>query len=246
MGTYIRAFSEIGAGDVGVVGGKGANLGEMTRAGLPVPPGFVLISDAYREFIRATHAEDVIRRALSGISPDSPEEVENRTAEIRAFLTSQDVPADIAAEALEAYHGSSAQLAAASETVPVAVRSSATAEDLPTASFAGQQDTYLNVRGDAALLDHIRRCWASLWTARAVTYRIKQGFDHDQVALAVVVQAMVQSKVSGIMFTANPVSGDLGEVLINASWGLGEAIVSGQVTPDTYAVRKADGAIVGR
>ncbi|NIN69094.1 MAG: phosphoenolpyruvate synthase, partial [Anaerolineae bacterium] len=126
------------------------------------------------------------------------------------------------------------------------VRSSATAEDLPTASFAGQQDTYLNVCGTDELLECVRNCWASLWTARAVTYRARQGFDHHRVYLAVVVQAMIDSEISGIMFTANPMTGNEEESVINASWGLGEAIVSGLVTPDTFTVRKSDGQIVSR
>jgi phosphohistidine swiveling domain-containing protein len=243
--TFIRTFQEIGANDVGLVGGKGANLGEMTRAGLPVPPGFCVTAEAYRAFIRDTDAGETIRRILAEAQIDDPEEVEARTARIRTFLTGQEMPAEIGAQVLESYHRHASEWADGAP-LPVAVRSSATAEDLPTASFAGQQDTYLNIRGDAELLDHVKRCWASLWTARAVTYRVKQGFDHEQVALAVVVQAMIRSEVSGIMFTANPVTSSREEVVINASWGLGEAIVSGLVTPDTFTVRKSDGAIVSR
>lgn len=131
-------------------------------------------------------------------------------------------------------------------SLPVAIRSSATAEDLPTASFAGQQDTYLNVRGEQALLEHVRRCWASLWTDRAIRYRVEQGFDHQKVYVSVVVQAMVQSEVSGILFTPNPVTGNREEVVINASWGLGEAVVSGLVSPDTLTVNKKGGDILSR
>lgn len=240
----IRTFQEIGAADVGVVGGKGANLGEMTRAGLPVPPGFCVTAEAYREFIKTTGAGETIRSILAGTRMDDPEEVEARTEKIRAFLTGQSMPAEIGAQVLESYHRLAGQMS--EPELPVAVRSSATAEDLPTASFAGQQDTYLNVRGGDELLEHVKRCWASLWTGRAVTYRVKQGFDHDQVALAVVVQAMIRSEVSGILFTANPVTHNREESVINASWGLGEAIVSGLVTPDTFIVRKGDGEILTR
>ncbi len=243
--TFILTFQQIGANDVSIVGGKGANLGEMTRAGLPVPPGFCVAAEAYRAFIRDSGAGETIRQILADAHIDDPEEVEARTERIRTFLTEQQMPPAIGAEILESYHRLAGEMVGTAP-LPVAVRSSATAEDLPTASFAGQQDTYLNIRGDAELLDHVKRCWASLWTARAVTYRVKQGFDHEQVALAAVVQAMIRSEVSGIMFTANPVSGSRDEVVINASWGLGEAIVSGLVTPDTFVVRKSDGATVSR
>jgi len=173
--------------------------------------------------------------------------VEAKTARIRGFIAQQEVPATMAEQILDGYHRLARELGAVEAAqVPVAVRSSATAEDLPTASFAGQQESYLNVCGTDDLLECIKRCWASLWTARAVTYRARQGFDHHRVYLAVVVQAMIQSEVSGILFTANPVTGDRGEVVINASWGLGEAIVSGLVTPDTMTVRKSDGYIVSR
>jgi pyruvate,water dikinase len=131
-------------------------------------------------------------------------------------------------------------------STPVAIRSSATAEDLPTAAFAGMQDTYLNIRGPEALLDHIRRCWASLWTQRAITFRNHMGIDHKEVYISVVVQAMINSEVSGILFTANPVTSNREEVVINASWGLGEAIVSGLVSPDTLTVRKENGQVVSR
>ncbi len=242
---YIRSFAEIRAGDVGVVGGKGANLGEMTRAGLPVPPGFCLTAEAYRAFTQTSGAADFIQRVLAETRADDPEKVETNTARIREFFEEQSMPAEIQDQTLAHYHHLSDELGN-NNLLRVAVRSSATAEDLPTASFAGQQDTYLNVRGDDDLLAHVKQCWASLWTARAVTYRVKQGFEHAEVALAVVVQAMIQSEVSGILFTANPVTSNRDEVVINASWGLGEAIVSGLVSPDTLTIRKSDGAIISR
>src|SRR5437762_8600653 len=242
---YIRTFAEIGAGDVGLVGGKGANLGEMTAAGLPVPPGFCTTADAYRTFMQVSGAGDVLRGILAQLNSADPADVDRQSERIRNVITQGTMPDDIAAEIREAYRRLSASLLSGGErATPVAVRSSATAEDLPTASFAGQQDTYLNVRGEAAVLEHVKRCWASLWTARAVAYRVKQGFAHEQVALAAVVQAMIESEIAGIMFSANPVTGNRDEVVINASWGLGETIVSGLVTPDTLTVHKSDGVVV--
>ncbi|MBI5877537.1 MAG: hypothetical protein HZB53_07800 [Chloroflexi bacterium] len=244
--TLSRAFDQITRNDIGIVGGKGANLGEMTAAGLPVPPGFCLTADAYRQFISGAGLDSQIEAILAAMRIDDPADVDAKAAQIRALITGAPMPPEIAAEAVANYRRLSIQLDPHGDSIAVAVRSSATAEDLPGASFAGQQDTYLNVRGEDDLLENVRRCWASLWTARAVTYRVKQGFDHKLVALAVVVQAMIRSEVSGILFTANPVSGRRGEALINASWGLGEAIVSGMVTPDTYIVNKRDGAILSR
>ncbi len=242
--NYIRSFNEIAASDVGIVGGKGANLGEMTRAGLPVPPGFCLTAAAYRAFIQTAGADETIRAILAETRMDDPENVEAQTTRIRDFLRAQPMPREIQTQILDAYSRLANELREAN--LRVAVRSSATAEDLPTASFAGQQDTYLNIRGDDALLEHVKRCWASLWTARAVAYRVKQGFTHEQVALAVVMQAMINSEVAGILFTANPVTNKRDEAVVNASWGLGEAIVSGLVSPDTFVVHKRDGTILSR
>ncbi|MBI4675744.1 MAG: hypothetical protein HY741_29225 [Chloroflexi bacterium] len=273
MNSFIRAFSEITKNDVPLVGGKGANLGEMTCAGLPVPPGFCVVADAYREF--TAHAQETIARILNETRMDDADDVENKTAQLREFLIMQPMPIEIAEQVRAAYlelareiegreggeggeGGEGAegigdtryaigdrQSAMRDSRIRVAVRSSATAEDLPDASFAGQQDTYLNVQGEDALLEHVKRCWASLWTARAVMYRHKQGYAHDQVALAVVVQAMIESEVAGILFTANPVNQNRAEMVLNASWGLGEAIVAGLVTPDTWIVQK-DGGILER
>lgn len=245
--THIKQFSEVGKTDVGTVGGKAANLGEMTQAGLPVPPGFCVAAGAYREFISATGLGDEINCILAGMNGDDPSEVDARAERVRTAIMGKPIPQDIEQETVQSYRKLAAALGQPDGTpIPVAVRSSATAEDLPNASFAGQQDTYLNVRGESDLLNYLKRCYASLWTGRAVTYRIKQGFAHEQVALAAVVQAMIESEVSGVMFTANPVTGNRDEAVINASWGLGEAIVSGIVTPDTLTVRKADGMVVDR
>lgn len=239
MTNHIRRFYEITAQDVPLVGGKGANLGEMTRVGLPVPPGFCVSADAYNEFV--AHAQDTILGILAETNMGDAGEVETQTARLREYLITQPMPEHIAAQVQSAYEELLEQVSGETShgVLPVAVRSSATAEDLPDASFAGQQDTYLNIRGSEQLLEHVKRCWASLWTARAVTYRHKQGYAHDQVALAVVVQAMIESRVAGILFTANPVNGNRRQVVINASWGLGEAIVSGLVTPDTWVAEKS-------
>ncbi|GHH66716.1 hypothetical protein GCM10017673_12720 [Streptosporangium violaceochromogenes] len=200
------------AADLPTVGGKGASLARLIRAGLPVPGGFHVTTDAYRAFVAPFRDK---------IDPADPA----RTAELFAR---HDIPAHIAEEILRAYR-------ALGEDVPVAVRSSATAEDLPEMSFAGQQDTYLNIRGDA-VLDAVKRCWASLWNARAVVYRDRNGVAHDEVALAVVVQELVAADAAGVMFTADPVTGARDETVVNASWGLGEAVVGGQVTPDMIVV----------
>ena len=243
----IRWFQDISAEEIELVGGKGANLGEMARAGFPVPPGFCVIAPAYREMIEATGLHPVIQSILYKMDMNDPADVAARSAEIRDHITNQPMPESLSAEIARSYERLGREMGLDDPTsAPVAIRSSATAEDLPTASFAGQQDTYLNIRGEQALLDHIRQCWASLWTARAVAYRTKQGFDHQKVYVSVVVQAMVDSEVSGILFTANPISNNTDEVVINASWGLGEAIVSGLVSPDTLTVRKQGGTIVSR
>jgi rifampicin phosphotransferase len=212
--SYVVRFAELGRGDIAVAGGKGANLGELTRAGLPVPPGFVLTTAAYRAFTEGVEAGD------------------------RSVFTSRPIPQEMAREITEAW--------TALGEVPVAVRSSATAEDLEGASFAGQQDTYLNVRGAAALLDAVRECWASLWTERAVAYRARQGIDPAEVALAVVVQRMVEADAAGVMFTANPTNGRRDEVVLSAAWGLGESVVGGTVTPDDLVVEKAGLRVAAR
>lgn len=234
MKNLIRAFHEINVHDVPVVGGKGANLGEMTRAGLPVPPGFCITADAYRAF--TAQAQSTIAQRLSQMRAGDAEDVEVKAAQLREFLIAQPMPEEVARQTLVAFEALGRDLG--TSDLRVAVRSSATAEDLPDASFAGQQDTYLNIRGGEPLLEHVKRCWVSLWTARAVTYRAKQGYDHDKVALAVVVQAMIESYVAGILFTANPINNRREEMVLNASWGLGEAVVSGLVTPDTWIAEK--------
>lgn len=206
---------------LGVLGGKGASLVRLAAHGLPVPPGFVVTTRAYRDFV-ADGLDREIRIALSDV--DSAE----RAAEVIAgAFARRELPAAITAAVRDAY---------AEIDAPVAVRSSATAEDLPELSFAGQHDTYLNVTGAEAVLGAVRRCWASLWTARAIGYRARNGIPADSVALAVVVQRLVPAEAAGVLFTANPLTGARNELVINASWGLGEAVVGGGVTPDTYVL----------
>lgn len=213
-------LSQVGRGDLAIAGGKGANLGELVRAGFPVPPGFVVTTAAYDRFVADNRLAETIARALSA----------GDGAVIRAAFARSPIPPEVAQEVVAAYD----RLGKG----PVAVRSSATAEDLPEAAFAGQQDTYLNVVGEEALLEAVRRCWASLWTDRAIAYRARLGLDQRTVKLAVIVQCMVQAEAVGVLFTANPVTGARDEVVIDANLGLGEAVVAGLVTPDHVVLRR--------
>ncbi|RLF80987.1 phosphoenolpyruvate synthase [Thermococci archaeon] len=239
---FIKWFEELRKEDVPLVGGKGANLGEMTNAGIPVPPGFCVTAEAYKYFVENVRVEDGrtlqewIMDLISKTNVDDSKQLQENTAKIREKIISMEMPEEIAKEIEQAYKELSQRFG--KDEVYVAVRSSATAEDLPEASFAGQQETYLDVLGVDDVKDKVKRCWASLWTARATFYRAKQGFDHSRVYLSAVVQKMVNSETSGVMFTANPVTNDRNEIMINASWGLGEAVVSGAVTPDEYIVEK--------
>ena len=214
------------------VGGKGNSLAAMAAAGLPVPDGFLVTTRAYRDFVDANALQSSILE-IAAEADARPESLDRASARIRALFENAPLEDDLAASVRDAY-------SALSDDGPaVAVRSSATAEDLPDSSFAGQQDTYLNVRGSADLLGAIRRCWASLWTARAIGYRARMGIDNDAVAMGVVVQRMVEAEVSGILFTANPTTGARSELVVNASFGLGEAIVGGEVTPDTFVLDRS-------
>ena len=239
---FVKWFEELRKTDVPLVGGKGANLGEMTNAGIPVPPGFCVTAEAYKYFVEnvkledGTVLQDWIMNIISQTNVDDSKQLQENTAKIRQKIIELPMLPEIAEEIERAYKELSQRFG--KEAVYVAVRSSATAEDLPEASFAGQQETYLDVYGVDDVIDKVKRCWASLWTARATFYRAKQGFDHSKVYLSAVVQKMVNSKTSGVMFTANPVTNNRNEIMINASWGLGEAVVSGSVTPDEYIVEK--------
>jgi len=216
-------------------GGKGANLARLTRAGFPVPDGFLIPTDAYRQFVHDNGLNATITAALDGLDPTDPIALDIASAHIRAAFTARPLPETLAAEIQTSYEELN-QKSKSEDRIPVAVRSSATAEDLPDLSFAGQQDTYLNIVGGEALREAVIACWGSLWTARAIGYRARNGIPQTQVALAVVVQQMVQSEASGVLFTANPLTGHRGETAIDATLGLGEALVSGLVEPDHYLV----------
>lgn len=220
------------ATDRSVGGGKASSLAKLVQAGFPVPAGFVVTSAAYAQAISDTDAQEQIRKVLADVDFNDAGAVEDAAQQLRAVVAGAPMPTAISDAIVAAYRslGTGAY---------VAVRSSGTAEDLAEASFAGQHDTYLDIRGEEAVLDAVRRCWASLWTARACAYRQEKGFDHDEVRLAVVVQAMVSSDVSGVMFTANPLTTSVDEFVVNASWGLGEGVVSGMLTPDLFALDRA-------
>jgi pyruvate,water dikinase len=222
------------------VGGKGASLARLAAAGLPVPAGFHITTVAYQRFVAENDLQPRLLAALAALDPTRPEGLEHASQAIGALFAAGRMPPEVAGAIAQAYGALPGHIPA------VAVRSSATAEDLPEASFAGQQETYLNVSGPAAVLAAVQRCWASLWTARAIGYRARQGIPPEAVALAVVVQALVPAEAAGILFTANPVTGQRDEVVINAAWGLGEAVVGGQVTPDVVRVAKATGAVLAR
>ena len=235
----VLPFTQIGAADIPYVGGKGANLGELTRAGFAVPPGFCVTTAAFQHFISACPNVDELYALLASLRPGDVEATRRISRYVREQLQRVRMPLDVSAAILEAWPAVGSDYA-------YAVRSSATAEDLPDASFAGQQDTYLNVRGQQALLEHIRACWISLFTDRAVLYRLQNRFDQRAVALSVVVQRMLEPDISGIMFTADPVSGHRQIVSIDASFGLGEALVGGLVSADLYQVDKRRGRVVKR
>ena len=238
MASYVLGFQEIDQTQTAIVGGKGAHLGELSRIdGVRVPAGFCVTTDAFRRIMAEAPSIDERLDRLSRLNPGDREAIRTLSAEIRRTVEGIAIPDDLAAAITLA-------LARLGEQAACAVRSSATAEDLPTASFAGQQDTYLNIVGPAAVLQHISRCWASLFTERAVTYRLRNGFDHRKVRMAVVVQQMVFPQAAGILFTADPVTGNRKVATVDASFGLGEALVSGLVNPDVYQVR--DGEVVTR
>jgi phosphoenolpyruvate synthase/pyruvate phosphate dikinase len=235
---YVLGFQEIDQTQVAVVGGKGAHLGELSRLeGIHVPAGFCVTTDAFQRIMAEAPSIDDRLDELSRLKPDDREAIRALSAEIRRTLEEIAIPDDLAAAITH-------PLTRLGEQAAYAVRSSATAEDLPMASFAGQQDTYLNVVGSPAILQHVSRCWASLFTERAVTYRLRNGFDHRKVYMAVVVQRMVFPRAAGILFTADPVTGNRKVASVEAGFGLGEALVSGLVNADVYKVR--DGEVVAK
>jgi pyruvate,water dikinase len=231
---YLLWFSEIEKNDLAFVGGKGANLGEMTKVGLPVPNGFVVTVKAYFEFLEKNNLREPIKKILAEIKSGDPASFRKAATKIKKLIKKGEIPKEIALQIMKAY----LKLGGKLKNVLVAVRSSATAEDLPTASFAGQQATFLNVRGEASVVDNVRACWASLFEPRAIFYRQEQGFDHFKVGIAVPVQEMIQSDISGVMFTTDPITNEKNKILIEAIFGLGELIVRGEVIPDRYLVER--------
>ncbi len=231
-------FDELDKEDISLVGGKNANLGEMLRAKIPVPPGFAVTAQAYHEFITKTGISEKIYKTIEETvtDPNNPKHYDEASKKIRKVIESAPMPAEIEEAIRAAYEGLDQKTGMAD--VFVAVRSSATAEDLPDASFAGQQETYLNVKGADELVEKTINCWSSLFTPRAIFYRNQKGFKHEQVLISVGVQKMVNAKAAGVIFTINPVTGDPSQIVIEGNWGLGEAVVSGSVTPDDYIVDK--------
>ncbi len=225
-------IGELGKDDIPIAGGKGANLGEMVRAKLPVPDAFVITSATYEKFLRESDLEDRIMSLLKETDVDDSKALQAASKEVREYFDGTEVPNSIGKEILKNYE----KFDSGKKTL-VAVRSSATAEDLPGASFAGQQETFLNITGPD-LVESVKKCWSSLFTPRAIFYREKKGFEHSKVAIAVVVQEMVNAEKAGVMFTVHPATGETDKLIIEGAWGLGEGVVSGTVTPDHYVIDK--------
>lgn len=232
-------LADVDKDDVLLVGGKAANLGELLRAEIPVPDGFVVDARTFREFIQKTGIQEKIYSLLHNLDVEDTEKLETVSRQIREIIETTEIPEEIEKEIREAYRKLCEE---EGREVYVAVRSSATAEDLPDASFAGQQETYLNVAGEDEVVEKVKKCWSSLFTPRAIYYRVQKGFRHEDVSIAVVVQKMVNSEKSGVMFTSHPVTGEK-KCIIEAVFGLGEAIVSGLVTPDTYVYDRVKGEL---
>jgi pyruvate,water dikinase len=239
---YIVFFKNIDKHDLPLVGGKGANLGEMTKAKFPVPNGFAVTVHAYDKFIAENDLKNWIDETLNNLDVNDPVKLQKTAKKIQRKINSSSIPKDVAIEVYKAYK----RLSPRFRHGLVAVRSSATAEDLPDASFAGQQETFLNVRGEANLLVSTRECWSSLFTARAIFYREQNKIDHQQVKISVIIQKMIQSDVSGVMFSIDPVTNDKDRIVIESVWGLGELIVQGSVVPDKYVVQKDTFSILSK
>jgi len=232
---FTKRFEQLNKHDADSAGGKGASLGEMTQVGIPVPPGFVVLAASFEQFLKETDLDVEVQAALDTVDHQDINSVEIASEKIRALIAAAKFPEDIAAEVTTQFKVLGAAL--------VAVRSSATAEDSSEASWAGELESYLNVN-EGDLLEKVKKCWGSLFTPRAIFYRFEKGLHTTKVSVAVVVQTMVQSQVAGITFTVHPITEDYDQMVIEAGWGLGEAIVSGSITPDTYVVNKTDWSIV--
>ncbi|MGC8660643.1 MAG: PEP/pyruvate-binding domain-containing protein [Desulfomonilaceae bacterium] len=233
---YVIPFENCDNSMVDRVGGKCASLGELMKARIPVPPGFAITTATYEQFLAENSLKNRILERLNGLDHECLPDLETASKDIRTWIESGTI-----SEPLEDIIASEYRVLARRARIPalpVAVRSSATAEDLPGASFAGQQDTYLWIRGVDQLLDRIKKCWSSLFSPRAIAYRLKMGFDHSAVLISVAVQKMVRSFTAGVMFTLNPATGDRATVVIDSNYGYGESVVSGEVTPDQFHVNK--------
>lgn len=235
-------FNEIDKDDIGLVGGKGANLGEMASTDLPVPNGFIVTSGAYFQFLKENNLEKIIKEASKEIDLEQPETVNRAANKVKPAIKKGKISEELAKEIISAY----AKLGSLLKNSYVAIRSSATAEDLPTASFAGQQETFLNVKGEANVVEKVRDCWASLFEPRSIFYRQQNNFDHLKVGIAVVVQKMIDADVSGVMFTIDPITNEKNRIVIEAVYGLGEFIVQGKVIPDKYVVDRRNFDIISR
>lgn len=233
--SYIAPFSDLSNKDSGIAGGKGASLGEMTQSGIPVPPGFVILTDAFDEFIKEEDIIQEIESELNDVDQSQVHTVERASERIQKLIFEGTISQEMSEKILDSFR--------TLDTPFVAVRSSATAEDSASAAWAGQLDTFLNTT-DGTLLTNVKRCWASLFTPRAIFYRFEQGLRDSHVSVAVVVQKMIESEVSGIAFSVHPVTEDPDQIIIEAGLGLGEAVVSGQITPDSYVVSKKDRHII--
>jgi pyruvate,water dikinase len=226
---FIRPFEKLGRHDAPIAGGKGASLGEMTQAGISVPPGYVILSEAFEHFIHETELVADIDSTLENVKHQEMESVEKASETIQALILRQKMPMDIQKEIVSSFKTLGAKF--------VAVRSSATAEDSSAAAWAGQLDSYLNTT-EKTLLENVKKCWASLFTPRAIFYRFEKNLHQTKISVAVVVQKMVESEISGIGFSVHPVTQDHNQMIMEAGFGLGEAVVSGQITPDSYVVEK--------
>ena len=252
----IAWFKELSRTSILVAGGKGAQLGEMYNINLPVPPGFVVTANAYKKFLKTSELEEPIYKILDNLDVEDTDALQKAAESIQDIIIKSEMPRDIRSDIMEAYDNlnvdidvykmaskAALDIIKAGRDLPyVAVRSSATAEDMPQASFAGQMATFLNIKGNEDIVKTVQKCWASLFTSRAIYYRIKNNFKHRDVAIAVIVQRMVNSEKSGIIFTANPSTNNQNEIIIEAGLGLGEAVVSGSITPDLYIVDKETSA----
>jgi len=237
----ILDFRELNKSSLPLVGGKNASLGEMINADIRVPPGFAVTTNSYAVFMEQAGINERIFSLLANLNPDDIDALNQAAAKVQKMIKTAEIPGDVQQTIGDGYAHLCEDCKV--DDLPVAVRSSATAEDLPTASFAGQQDTYLWMKGTDRVIESVRKCWASLYTPRAISYRVKNDFPHEKVLISVGVQKMVNSRAAGVMFTLNPTDGDISKVVIEGSWGLGETVVSGSVNPDKFVVDKVMGEI---